>query len=410
MDRPPDQLRWLFLDLNSYFASVEQEVNPKLRGKPVGILPIMADSSCCIAASREAKKFGIKVGTSPKEARQLARDVVFVESRPQRYVEYHHKIVEAVQTCIPVTAVHSIDEMACRLDASERTAEAAVDLAQRIKAVMRERVGTVLTCSIGLAPNKWLAKVATDMQKPDGLTVIQAGDLPDKLYELEPEDLPGIGGRMNKRLQARGITTVPQLCAMSKDDMRNLWGGIVGERFWYWLNGHDIPDVKIKNSSLGHSHVLPPDMRHEEGAYAIIQKLLHRAALRLRFNNWWCTGMVVQVGFFNDQSWDAKASFSECQDTLTLLQTLKQLWKERPDFGKNRALSVGITFYGLVPDRMHNFSLFDDTRRLALSQAMDHINARWGRDTTHFAGTLPAKEHAPTRVPFSSIPAECDWA
>jgi DNA polymerase-4 len=197
---------------------------------------------------------------------------------------------------------------------------------------------------------------------------------------------------------------------MSKDDMRNLWGGVVGERFWYWLNGHDIPDVKIKNSSLGHSHVLPPDMRHEEGAYAIIQKLLHRAALRLRFNHWWCTGLVVQVSFWNDKSWDAKASFSECQDTLTLLATLKQLWKGHPDFGKNKALSVGVTLYGLVPDRMHNFSLFDDTRRLALSQAMDHINARWGRDTTYFAGILPARQHAPTRVPFSSIPAECDWA
>ena len=160
MDTAPSHLRWLFLDLNSYFASVEQEVNPKLRGKPVGILPIMAESSCCIAASREAKKFGIRVGTSPKEARELARDVVFVESRPQRYVEYHHRIIEAVQTCIPVTAVHSIEEMACRLDASQRTVEAAIDLAKRIKAVMRERVGTVLTCSIGLAPNKWLAKVA----------------------------------------------------------------------------------------------------------------------------------------------------------------------------------------------------------------------------------------------------------
>lgn len=405
-----DPLRWLFLDLNSYFASVEQELNPRLRGKPVGILPIMAESSCCIAASREAKKFGIKVGTSPAEARRLAPDCVFVESRPQRYVEYHHRIIEAVQTCIPVDKVHSIDEMACRLDASQRSVEAAVDLARRIKGVMRERVGTVLTCSIGLAPNKWLAKVATDMQKPDGLTVICPDDLPDILYPLEPQDLPGIGPRMNKRLLARGITTVRQLCAMSRDEMRHLWGGIVGERFWYWLHGHDIPDVVTHNSSLGHSHVLPPSMRHEAGAYAIVQKLLHRAALRLRYNHWWCTGLYVQVSFFNERSWSAKATFAECQDTLTLLHTLKQLWQGRPDFTRDKALSVGVTLFGLVPDRLHNYSLFEDTRRLALSEAIDRINARWGRDTTYFAGVLPAKEHAPTRVPFSSIPAECDWA
>jgi DNA polymerase-4 len=410
MSASDDRVQWLFLDLNSYFASVEQELNPHLRGRPLGILPIMAENSCCIAVSREAKKLGVRSPIQMQEALRICPGMAMVESRPQRYVEYHHKIVEAVESCIPVTAIHSIDEMACRLDRRETDPEQAIRLAQRIKATMRERVGTVLTCSIGLAPNKWLAKVGSDMQKPDGLTLIRRRDLPDKLLKLVPNDLPGIGGQMNKRLITLGITTTAQLWALSKRQMRNIWGGIVGERFWHWLHGDDIPDVVTKNSSLGHSHVLPPEMRSDEGAGAILQKLLHRAALRMRKSGWWCTGMVITIGFFDDRTWAAKTTFTECQDTLTLLHYLRQMWETRPPLGRNRASQVSVTLYGLVPDSMHNFSLFEDTRRHALSQAMDKVNARYGRDTTYFAGILPAKEHAPTRVPFSNSPAECDWA
>jgi DNA polymerase-4 len=271
-----NEVHWLFLDMNSYFASVEQQINPKLRGRPVGIVPLMAETSCCIAASREAKKLGIKTGTLAREARRMCPSIRLVEARPQRYVEYHHKIVAAVESCLPVTAVHSVDEMACRLSRPERDVATAVALAQKIKRTIRDTVGEVLTSSIGLAPNKWLAKVGTEMQKPDGLLVIRRCDLPEVLYSLRPIDLPGIGLRMNKRLAARGITTVQRLCRLTEKQMKQLWGGIVGRRFWHRLHGHDIPDVVTHQSSLGHSHVLGPDLRSEAGAYGILQRLLHK--------------------------------------------------------------------------------------------------------------------------------------
>ena len=98
-------MNWLFVDLNSYFASVEQQDRPELRGKPVGVVPMMADTTCCIAASYEAKAFGVKTGTIVADARRMCPDIVLVEARHELYVDYHHRIVEAVESCLPVTAV-----------------------------------------------------------------------------------------------------------------------------------------------------------------------------------------------------------------------------------------------------------------------------------------------------------------
>src|SRR5580698_757651 len=190
------EVNWLFLDLNSYFASVEQEVRPELRNRPVAVVPSLVNTTCCIAASYEAKDRGVKTGTMVKEARELCPEIVFVEGRHELYTEYHHKIIEAVWSCIPVTAVLSVDEMACRLIGRERPLLAAINLARRIKDAIRKQVGSTLRCSIGLAPNRYLAKIGTDMEKPDGLVVLTKDVLKEALPSLQLRDLPGVGPRM----------------------------------------------------------------------------------------------------------------------------------------------------------------------------------------------------------------------
>ena len=124
-------LNWLFVDLNSYFASVEQQVRPELRGRPVGVVPMMADTTVCIAASYEAKAFGVRTGTIVADAKRMCPEIVLVEGRHEIYTEYHHRVVEAVESCVPVTAVCSIDEMACRLIGRERHLRGALDLGIR---------------------------------------------------------------------------------------------------------------------------------------------------------------------------------------------------------------------------------------------------------------------------------------
>ena len=169
-------LRTLYVDFNSYFASAEQQLDPLLRGRPVGVLPVLADTTCCIAASHEAKRCGVKTGTLVSDARKLCPDIRFVEARPAIYVDLHHRLVEAIESCLHVDRVMSIDEVSCRLTGSDCQRSRALALADRIKRAIAERVGTELRSSIGIAPNIFLAKVASDMQKPDGCVVIDDDD------------------------------------------------------------------------------------------------------------------------------------------------------------------------------------------------------------------------------------------
>ena len=160
---PAAQLRWLYVDFNSFFASVEQQLRPELRGKPVAIVPVDSDYTSAIAASYEAKAFGIKTGTPIHEAKRLCRDLICVHADHEHYVDFHHRIQEEIQKHIPITEVCSIDEVACRLMDNETSPDRAIEIALSIKRGLAETVGEYVTCSIGIGPNKYLAKVAGEM-------------------------------------------------------------------------------------------------------------------------------------------------------------------------------------------------------------------------------------------------------
>ena len=281
-------LNWLFVDLNSYFASCEQEARPELRGRPVGVVPMMADTTCCIAASYEAKAFGVKTGTIVADAKRMCPEIVLVEARHELYTEFHHRIVEAVESCVPVTAVCSIDEMACRLIGRERPLIAALDLGMKVKAAIRERVGTMLRSSVGLATNRYLAKIASDMEKPDGLVALPLDVLPEALRQLTLRDLPGIGARTEKRLNEKGLHTMSDLLALDCEQTGEIWGSVWGQRLWHWLRGEDFEMAELEHQkSISHSHVLAPEMRTPEKAWAVAHKLIHKAAMRLRAQRLW---------------------------------------------------------------------------------------------------------------------------
>lgn len=161
-------LRWLFVDMNSYFASCEQHKNPEFKGQAATVAPMLVDTTCTIAASYEAKAFGIKTGAPIWEAKELCPHIRVGEARPKLYVEMHHQILEAIETRIPVEVILSIDEVACRLDRVQSEPDKARSLARDIKKAIHDKVGASLTCSVGIASNQLLAKLASDMQKPDG--------------------------------------------------------------------------------------------------------------------------------------------------------------------------------------------------------------------------------------------------
>jgi DNA polymerase IV len=400
----PDEIRWLYLDMNSFFASVEQELNPALRGKPVAVVPLLADTTSVIAASYEAKARGVKTGTRVGEAKRLCPSIHLIEANHEHYIRYHHQIVEAVESCLPVDSVCSIDEIACRLTGSQRNVEAARLLAREIKKTLRERVGVALLCSIGVAPNRYLAKIAADMQKPDGFTAIRKSDLPNILHQLTLRDLPGIGEKTEERLHRQGIFNLKTICSLSPAAMKQAWGSIVGEELHRLLRGEELPEKGTEQKSIGHSHVLPPDLRHEAGALTVLKKLTTKTALRLRKEKYWATRIEVFVRYLREDAWKASATIPETQDTFVFLQAVRDFWKQVPS---GSPFAVGITFSNLIPDSKHVPSLFDDLKREELTHTLDRLNERFGRDMIHFGAAHVAKnaqEIAPLRIAFTRIP------
>jgi DNA polymerase-4 len=417
-----EQVNWLFLDMNSYFASVEQEVQPHLRGKPTAVVTVDADSTVCIAASYEAKAFGVSTGTALGEARKKCPDLNVVVARHEIYVDYHEKIVKAVeQNCLHVSKVISIDEMECRLTGRDTQLANAQELARQVKQAIRS-VGKTLRCSVGLAPNRFLAKIASNLQKPDGLVTITLSQLPQILFKLKPRDLPGIGHNMEQRLLKQGIQTMEQLCQLDMDQMTQLWGGVLGARFWLKLRGSDFDEREQHKSSISHQHVLPPNLRTRDQACAVGKKLLHKAAVRLRQAKLWTSAMAVFVLFSKDQNakeddqndywlhhgrpvWEASLRFPSCQDTMTLVNVFQEAWKDCP---KRRPVMISVALVDLIPEDMRNMTLFDEMygggKFDRLAQVMDSVNAKFGSTTLYLGGIHHVKSAAPPRIAFKSIP------
>ncbi|MGA9716758.1 MAG: DNA polymerase, partial [Acidobacteriaceae bacterium] len=299
-----------------------------------------------------------------------------------------------------------------------------LELGQRVKAKIRDTVGSTLRCSIGLAPNRYLSKVASDMEKPDGLVALTPDILETALMRLTPRDLPGVGPRMEARLHQAGIRTMQQLWALDRDGMNQLWGGMGGDKLWHWLRGEDFDDEELEHAkSIGNSHVLAPELRTPEGAYAVVSKLLHKTAMRLRTANLWASNLRLSAKFavpkdvsarqhnsgIPQLAWSQSLSLVECQDNQTLTEGLKKLWAKMPT-GRNysKPFYVGVTLNNLVPDHLHTLDLFAGqdaaVRRTNLSKTMDSINKKHGTTMLFYASMLPAGTAAPTRIAFTSIP------
>ncbi len=427
-----DRFGFLHIDLNSFFASVEQQLHPEYRGRPTGVTATMADTGTIIAASYEAKAFGVKTGTKVGEAKRLCPEIVLVNGDHTSYAKYSHNIAAAVERVCPVAHTPSIDEMVCQLMGREQEPPRARQIALAIKQAIKDDVGETLRCSIGMAPNRYLAKIASDMQKPDGLIGLLPSQLPRAIAHLELRDLPGVGARTEARLNAKGIHTMTELLSLDRNGMHALWDSVWGDRLYHWLRGGQTGDdgAPVSNDvqkSLGHSHVLGPEHRTPEGAWAVAHKLLHKAAMRLRMEHFHTTSMAVTLKFaltreeaaraaklkqhtsgIKHSGWAMEARFRPCQDTLTLLDALKGIWRERPDGPEHqRPFFVGVTMKNLLGDADVPKMLFDEPgHRDELSATMDKLNLKFGHSTVHFAGMLPARETAPTRIAFTQIPVQ----
>jgi DNA polymerase IV len=257
--RKPETIENLYLDFDGFFASVMERAMPALRGRPVGVIPFetsAANSTMVIACSKEAKAVGCKNVMRVPEALAACPGLVLVTQRPDLFRRAHNALLNEITCEIPIETIKSIDELTCRLDpASIADPEA---LAARIKKRIRRNIGEQITCSIGFAANRLLAKIACKIDKPNGVTIWRPEQTPEPLFALPLEDIPGVGKRMERRLNEAAITTTRDLWHTQPKQLRALWRNVNGERMWYALHGYAIYAMPTSRGMFGHGRVLPP--------------------------------------------------------------------------------------------------------------------------------------------------------
>ena len=408
-------LNWLYLDLNSYFASVEQQLQKQLRNKPIAIVPTMTDATCAIAASYEAKAYGIKTGTMIYKAKKLCPELICIEANHENYVTYHHKILTEINKYIPIEIISSIDEVACRLIGNQKQENQARQLAKIIKKGIQKNVGEYIRCSIGIAPNRFLAKTASNLEKPDGLQILYSKDIPARIKHFKLSDLTGIGRAMEYRLNKSGILSIPELYNISPKHMRKIWGNVQGEKFWYMLRGKEITDIRTERKTIGHSHVLEPKWRPTESAEKVMSRLLLKAASRLRRMEYYSSKLTLSIRTEKGLRLEGKSIFYRACDNKKILEESKKIWKKLIKKKEIKQIKkISVTLYNLTkktelqPELFQHFDekiILNTDRFEKLSQTMDNINTRFGRDSVTL-GELPnkIKSFSGTRIAFTRIP------
>lgn len=418
---PPQDFRYLFLDMNAFFASVEQQENPTLRARPVGVAPYTGRSGCIIASSYKAKWLGVKTGCRVGEARQKIPSIAIVESRPELYRIYHQKINQVLKNHNPFVEPLSIDEFGLTLTGSDRQHPASHQLAQRIKQMIKAQVGDWMTCSIGIGPNLFLAKQAAEYKKPDGLTTLTLARLPIFFRVLKDlTDITGIAERMKHQLGRRDITTPLELFEASESYLRR-YLGVNGTAWYYRLHGYDIDHRCLETpamKTMGHQHVLAPEFRTWQKAFGVLVKMAERLGLRLRRAKALASGLRLIIRFQAKAVWDSEIKTNPFNDTISLLNYTRRLYRHsyldsltRPDLSQMnfKPMMVSITATKLIKPLGVQQRLFPNLQRQQqLSRTIDLINAIHGPGAVRSASHWGVDQAAPIRITFgkAGVPSE----
>ena len=399
INTPPKDFRVLFLDMNSFFASVEQQVRPELRGKPIGVAPFTGDSGCIIAASREAKAEGIKIGRIG-EAKKLCPRLQIVESRPALYMIYHKEIKRVIESFTPYYKPLSIDEFAIYLTAQDQSYERSLKLGMDLKRAIKERVGDFLTCSVGIGPNVFLAKMAGERKKPDGLTIVQLSGLKNFYSSLKLLDITGINYHLEARLKNKKVDSPADLFNLGVAQLRAILGH--PGRLWYFrLRGYEVDDFVVKNKTVGHSHVLPPEFRSVSGATTVIQKLIYKIGKRLRGEQYSACGISLVISFSNHQHFSVAKRVDRFCDDNTLSSHIKEILKKCRWSGQ--PIYVAVSTFDLVQNCADQISIFPEKEKQnSISRTVDKINDSFGTGTIFPASMHGARDSAPDRISFGS--------
>jgi len=377
----------MHLDMDAFFASVEQRCNPRLRGRAIAVIG-SAGRTVVTTASYEARRYGVKAGMNRYEAAMLCPRLIFVIGNNRKYIDTSIRILNILKDFSPTIEPYSIDEEFLEITGSELLFGPPQDTARVIKERIEREIG--LTCSIGIAPNKLLAKLATHMEKPDGLVVLGRDDIPSILEKLPVGEVWGIGRRLTAHLKEMGVERCGQLGRYPVSRLRRRFG-IVGERLSLMGRGIDESPVvpvgkEATAKSVGHSTTLPRDVS-DRGV--IRRHLLHlsemvgRRARRYRIMGKRITLTVRYPDFYTFTR--QKSLPLPTNDTDAILRaSLSLLDKVRL---RESVRLLGVSLAGLVTEYPQLPLFEEELRRERLLETMDAVNDRFG-DFTLSWGTL----------------------
>ncbi len=400
--------RVLYIDMNSFFASVEQEFNPALRSKPVAVCSHTTNKGTVLAASYEAKALGIKTGMKVGDARGIFPKLHVCEPTANRYKQVHIQIMNLLrQHCGPEVQVRSIDEAAVFLSKNWQDPAFAHAMALRLKEAIAREVGSCITCSIGIAPNSLLAKLATDLKKPNGLVTITKENLREVLGSIQLTDLPGIAGRNALRLAAKNIYTPLQLADTPFAELVALFG-IWGASWWWRLHGYE-PDAYWNSSpmkTMSHEHVLEKWLRGHDAVVPSVRTMADRLVHRLRKNQFNCTGVGISLRLVDLPAiWRERKFDAPVADYPTLVSTLIQLTNSIPLQDDTVVRKISVHCWGLHQASSGvQLDLFQTVApKEQISASVEKIRSRYGFASIQPASNLLRKRIGDEQLGFGRI-------
>lgn len=369
----------MHIDMNAFFASVEQQVNPALRGKPIAVIG-SNERTVVTTASYEARAYGVKTGMTKYDAKRLCPHIILVAGETSRYTDTCRRLVGIYRQYTPVVEVYSIDEAFLDITGSIPLFGSAETIAKNIKRDIHQQLGR-LTCSIGIAHNKLLAKLGSDMKKPDGLVIIQQEDVDKLLEHLPAKELCGIGPRLESRLSAMGIRTCGELGRASLHALRNQFG-VIGERLKLMALGiDDSPVVPMEQEpeakSVGHSMTLDRDVSDMETLERHILHLSEMVGRRLRRGGYAGRTVTLTLRYANFDTFTRQSTVkSPMNNSIDIYMIAKDIL-ERIRLRQPIRL-VGVSVSNLTRN-IGQIPLFpNDRARQAATRVMDEINDRYG--------------------------------
>lgn len=392
------------IDLNSCFATIEQQSRPRLRGKPVAIVNRRTENTAIVTASYEAKSYGVKVGMKFREAAKICPGLIALESDPAKYRYVYHKLLDIMNDYSAHVRMKSIDEGV--IDFHESTASMQArdlkDVGMEIKQRLYSDVGSVMHCNVGIGPNRFLAKMAASLHKPNGLDVITHENLRDVYSTLELTDLTGIAGQNQKRLNAVGIYTPLEFLDASPEVLHKMvFKSVCGDEWHRRLRGWEVDKRDHPLKTVGRQFVLDQfDLPRGE----IVQRLHHlteEVGAKLRSQDLLARGVFVYAKTFDRRYWHARRmAMMPFFSDKAIFEQAAQLFEQAPD----NIREIGVSCYELCEDDDQQMSLFGDSlaREKRLTYGIDAINARYGRRAVHSANTLATNQHIRRKIPFGS--------